>query len=433
MDISFPADEIAATDDPGGRAGDHRRVVGAIRERRIGDRHAGPAELQNFMAETLAEQGVGRDATGENDGASAELERGSRRLDRQRLDDRFLECGGEVGDWRARPRTPADWWGRKGPLGLVADVISGSRSLSGTRIGSVNLRSAVLRPEKLKSCVPLNQARGSSKASRVAVAGSVLDGRATREAETKQTRPLVECLAGGIVQRAPKVAEAAVPGHQDELRVAAGHQEAEDGKDRFLWQVRCVAQPVGVDVRLEVVDRDERTAERVGHPFGSIHPDDQCTGEPWSLGDGDGVEIVAIDACLPQRLLDHWDDGRHMTSRGKLGHDAAVAFMEVELRRYDRGEDPASSRNDCRRRFVTRRLDAKHDHGNSRSGRNGPRGHQVVPARLAGPGNGARLPGAKRWPRRRASASRRDSTSARYAGSPSAGDHMISASSLLSL
>ena len=184
-----------------------------------------------LLAETLAEQGVRRDATGENDGASAELERGSRGLDRQRLDDRFLEGGGEIGNWGARRGTPAAWWGRKGPLGLVADVISGSRSLSGKRIGSVNLRSAVFRPEKLKSCVPLNQARGSSKALRVALAGSVLDGGATREAETEQARPLVERLAGGIVQRAAEVAEAAVPGHQDELRVAAGHQQAEDGKD----------------------------------------------------------------------------------------------------------------------------------------------------------------------------------------------------------
>ena len=82
---------------------------------------------------------------------------------------------------------------------------------------------------------------GQLEGTGVALAGSVLDGRATREAETKQTRPLVECLAGGIIQRAAKVAEAAVPGHQDELRVSTGHQEAEDGKVRFFWQVRCVA------------------------------------------------------------------------------------------------------------------------------------------------------------------------------------------------
>ena len=62
--------------------------------------------------------------------------------------------------------------------------------------------------------------------------------RATRKAETEQTRSLVERLAGGIVQRPTEVAEAAVAGHQDELRVAAGHQQAEDGKDWFLWQFR---------------------------------------------------------------------------------------------------------------------------------------------------------------------------------------------------
>ena len=38
----LPANEIAATDDPGGRARDHRRVVGAIRKPWIGDRHVRP-------------------------------------------------------------------------------------------------------------------------------------------------------------------------------------------------------------------------------------------------------------------------------------------------------------------------------------------------------------------------------------------------------
>ena len=65
MDIGFPADEIAATDDPGGRASDHRRVVGAIREPWIGNRHARPTELQNLFAESITEPRIGRYATGE--------------------------------------------------------------------------------------------------------------------------------------------------------------------------------------------------------------------------------------------------------------------------------------------------------------------------------------------------------------------------------
>ena len=102
MNVSFPTDEITATDDPSGRTRHHRRVIGAKRQPRVGNWHVGPAELKNFMAKTITEEGIGRDATCEDDGASAELERGSRGLDRQGLDDRFLERGGEVGDRRVR-------------------------------------------------------------------------------------------------------------------------------------------------------------------------------------------------------------------------------------------------------------------------------------------------------------------------------------------
>jgi hypothetical protein len=122
-------------------------------------------------------------------------------------------------------------------------------------------------------------------------------------------------------------------------------------------------------MRFEVVDRDERTAERVGHSLGSIHSDDQCSSKPRSLSDGDGVEIVTIDSCISERLLHHRNDGRHVASRRKLRNHASVAFMEFELRGYNRGENSASSGDDCRGRLVTRRLDSEHDHGTRPSGR----------------------------------------------------------------
>src|SRR5687767_7108815 len=102
MHISFPADEVAAADDPGRRTSDHGRIVGAIGEGWIGDRYVRPASLQNFTLETLPEQRIRCYATGENDGASSELECGSSGLDRQRFDDRFLEGGGEIGNRGAR-------------------------------------------------------------------------------------------------------------------------------------------------------------------------------------------------------------------------------------------------------------------------------------------------------------------------------------------
>ena len=129
--------------------------------------------------------------------------------------------------------------------------------------------------------------------------------------------------------------EAPVPGHQDQLRVAARHQETEDWKDWFLWQIGGVAEPVRIDMRLEVVDRDEWTVERVRHRLGRVQPDDQRSSQTRSLGDGYGVEIIAINPRLTQRLLDHRDDGRYMASRRELGNHTAVAFMEIELRRYD--------------------------------------------------------------------------------------------------
>jgi len=76
---------------------------------------------------------------------------------------------------------------------------------------------------------------------------------------------------------------------------------------------------------------DERSVERVGHPFCSIHSHHQRTSEPRSLGDGDGVDFVPINACLLQRLLDHGNNGCHMAAGGKLRYNAAVALMEVEL------------------------------------------------------------------------------------------------------
>ena len=85
----------------------------------------------------------------------------------------------------------------------------------------------------------------------------------------------------------------------------------------------------GKRIRPTLIDRIQ---DRWG---ATIFKHDQRTCESRSLSDGNGVDIVAVDCCLPQRLLDDWDDGRHMTSRRELGHDSTMAFMQFELRGYD--------------------------------------------------------------------------------------------------
>ena len=62
--------------------------------------------------------------------------------------------------------------------------------------------------------------------------GSALDRRAARVAESEQAGALVERLPGRVVERPPEVPVCAVPGHQDQLRVAAGDEQADEREVR---------------------------------------------------------------------------------------------------------------------------------------------------------------------------------------------------------
>ena len=120
----------------------------------------------------------------------------------------------------------------------------------------------------------------------------------------EQARAFVERLSGRVVECAAEMAELAVPGHQDQFGVAAGDEEADEReRGRLDLAGARPLQPVGVNVRLEVVDRHQRPVERVGETLGGVHTDDEGAGQPWSLRDGDGVDLVPVDRGLAQRLL----------------------------------------------------------------------------------------------------------------------------------
>src|SRR3970040_470135 len=59
-----------------------------------------------------------------------------------------------------------------------------------------------------------------------------LDGGAAREAQPQQPRYLVERLAGGVVRGLAQAAVAAMAGHEHEVCVAGGDDEAEGGVAR---------------------------------------------------------------------------------------------------------------------------------------------------------------------------------------------------------
>ena len=92
----------------------------------------------------------------------------------------------------------------------------------------------------------------------------------------------------------------------------------------------------GEDVTLKVVDGEERFVEGEGEGFGVGNADEQGAGEAGAGGDGDGVEVLEGEAGLLEGgagdgLADDGDDVAEVLAAGKLGDDAAVEGVEVDL------------------------------------------------------------------------------------------------------
>src|SRR5919198_2649255 len=168
--------------------GDHRRVVGAERERR--ERGAG---------QRGTELRVGRDAADDGDLLRAGRLGGLERAADERADDRALVARGEIG------APPLELGGRE-----VADGVEKCRLQP--REGEVESRDA-----RDREGVGL----------RIALAREPVEGGAARIAEAEEACALVEGLAGGVVDRRPDPAEAAVLAHVEKQRVAAAREQAE--------------------------------------------------------------------------------------------------------------------------------------------------------------------------------------------------------------
>ena len=90
------------------------------------------------------------------------------------------------------------------------------------------------------------------------------------------------------------------------------------------------------------------------------------------MGGRDGVDLVVLDAGLDDRLGDDRHDRLDMGTAGDLGHNAAVALMDLDLARHDRGHDVGPLSHDGGRRLVTAGLDAEDTVG----------GHEAAPSEI---------------------------------------------------
>ncbi len=76
-----------------------------------------------------------------------------------------------------------------------------------------------------------------------------------------------------------------------------------------------------------MIDIHHRHAEREGEPLGIIDADQQGAHQPWTSGEGDGLEVLSPYACSAKRLTHHRDDVLLVSPRGELGHHSTIGVV----------------------------------------------------------------------------------------------------------
>jgi hypothetical protein len=199
-----------------------------------------------------------------------------------------------------------------------------------------------LRPENEKS----------SPGTRVALAGQPVDLDSTRVAQPEQPRPLVERLAGGIVERRPDDLERPLVAHVEEQRVPAAREQAQE---RRLYGVR--PRKERRDVAVQVVDRDERQPPRPGERLRRGDADQKRPDQAGALRDTDSLDVAELGVRVGERLPQRRQDQLEMVPGRDLRDDAAVRRVQLGLRGDDVGEHAAVPGDERGGGLVTRGLD----------------------------------------------------------------------------
>ncbi len=129
----------------------------------------------------------------------------------------------------------------------------------------------------------------------------------------------------------------------------------EEAEERRLERARLEVERG--DVPVEVVDRHERQATRPRDRLRGGDADEQRADQPRPLRHGNAVDVVERRAGLGERLADDRRDELEVATRGNLGNDAAVARVEVGLRRDDARAYLSLLGDERRGGLVARRLE----------------------------------------------------------------------------
>ena len=167
----------------------------------------------------------------------------------------------------------------------------------------------------------------------------------------------IENFADGIVASAADDMKIVVVLHIYNLRMAAGNDEGEERKFRFV-----ATQPVGVDVRFEMMGRVKRNVVKNGGSAGGEGADKKGADEAWGMSDGNGVNVGPIELSVSEGLVKDGVDGFDMGASGDFGNNATVGGMNIDLRDDDVGKNAVAIFDDGRCGFVTRTLNSKNAH-----------------------------------------------------------------------
>ena len=174
------------------------------------------------------------------------------------------------------------------------------------------------------------------------------NSRTTWVGETENFGDFIENFADGIVASAADDMKIVVALHIYNLRMAAGNDEGEERKFRFV-----ATQPVGVDVRFEMMGRVKRNVVKHGGSAGSEGADKKGADEAWGMSDGNGVNVGPIELSVSKGLVKDGIDGFDMRASGDLGNNATVGGMNIDLRNDDVGKNAVAIFDDGRCGFVT--------------------------------------------------------------------------------
>lgn len=270
---------------------DHARVVRAVLE----IRHVGrPAAFLAHRLELAAEVAVGGDAARDGEVLHAVVEGRLLEFLQQIRHDPALVRGADV---RLVLRDEVRFLGD-----LVAEEVD-QRGLEARKA------EVVARNGRGREGVALGVARP----------GQLVDQRTAGIAQAHDLGRLVKGLARRVVDALADHLHVEVAARQHDLRVPARDRQAQERKAR-----RRRREEVRQDVRLHVVDVDERDAEAERKTLGKTGPDQQGAQQARPACEGHGLQRPLIDLRLRERGRDHAQDLLLVQARGQFRHDAAV-------------------------------------------------------------------------------------------------------------